>query len=82
MTDGAYINDTIRTKERQAWVKLLHDAGPRAVLECLIAVEHGYDLDDTLKDFARVPTTTYQYMCASDLPIRRYLRVGKWERTT
>ena len=79
---GAFITDTLRTKERQHWVKLLHEAGPRAVLECLLYVSYGYDLDDTLKEFARVPATTYQYISASDLPIRRYPRVGKWERTT
>ena len=33
----------------------LHAAGPRPVLEALIAVDSGQPLDDVLEDFGRIP---------------------------
>ena len=41
--------------KRQRQAPHLHDAGPRPVLEALIAVAAGADLDDVLADFARLP---------------------------
>jgi hypothetical protein len=38
----------------------LHAAGPRPVLEALIAVDSGQPLDDVLEDFARVPADIYR----------------------
>jgi hypothetical protein len=38
----------------------LHAAGPRPVLEALIAVDSGQPLDDVLEDFARIPADIYR----------------------
>ena len=43
----------------------LHAAGPRPVLEALLAVESGQPLDDVLEDFARVPADIYHAVGAS-----------------
>lgn len=45
----------------------LYAAGPRPVLEALIAVQGGADLDDVLADFARVPVSTYHAIGANQL---------------
>ena len=42
----------------------LHAAGPRPVLEALIAVDRGQPLDDVLEDFARIPTDIYRAVFA------------------
>ena len=39
--------------------------GPRPVLEALIAVADGHDLDWTLENSARLPSTYYHIMGAS-----------------
>lgn len=44
-----------RSPRRQRQVLHLHRCGPRAILECLIAVERGQPVDDVLADFARLP---------------------------
>jgi hypothetical protein len=38
----------------------LHAAGPRPVLEALIAVDSGQPLDDVLEDFGRLPADLYR----------------------
>jgi len=43
----------------------LHAAGPRPVLEALIAVDSGQPLDDVLEDFARIPADIYRAVGAS-----------------
>ena len=43
----------------------LHAAGPRPVLEALIAVADGADLDWTLENSARLPSSYYHIMGAS-----------------
>ena len=47
-----------RTADRQRQVVHLHAAGPRPVLEALLAVAAG-DLDAVLTDFVRVPIRIY-----------------------
>jgi hypothetical protein len=43
----------------------LHAAGPRPVLEALLAVESGQDLDAVLEDFGRIPADIYHAVGAS-----------------
>jgi hypothetical protein len=52
----------------------LYAAGPRPVLEALIAVQGDADLDDVLAGFARVPVSTYHAIGANQLPIDRILQ--------
>jgi hypothetical protein len=49
-----------RSARRMQLCKHLHAAGPRPVLEALIAVQSGQDLDDVLEDFARIPASVYR----------------------
>jgi hypothetical protein len=37
----------------------LHAAGPRPVLEALIAVDSGQPLDEVLEEFGRIPVDIY-----------------------
>jgi hypothetical protein len=60
--------------ERQRLVRHLHDAGPRPVLEALLAVANGGDLDEVLADIARLPVSIYHAMGANELPIDRVLQ--------
>ena len=53
---------------RQRLVSHLHAAGPRPVLEALLEVAAGADLDRTLERFARVPVATYHALGADQLP--------------
>jgi hypothetical protein len=62
---------TKRNTRRQRQIAHLHAAGPRPVMEALLAVEAGQDLDDVLADFARVAISTYQMVGADELPIDR-----------
>ena len=57
-----------RNARRQRQTAHLHAAGPRPVLEALIAIEKGQPLDDVLADFARVPVATYHALGASEFP--------------
>jgi hypothetical protein len=59
-----------RSQQRQALVAHLHAAGPRPVLEALIAVEAGQPLDVVLADFARLRAAAYRAVGADQLPIR------------
>ena len=63
-----------RNTKRQRQARHLHDAGPRPVLEALLAVQGGADLDAVLADFARIPVSTYHAIGANELPIDRVLQ--------
>ena len=69
-----------RNSKRQRLVAHLHDAGPRPVLEALISVAHGNDLDQVLADFGRVAVAAYRAVGASELPISKPLAVVKGGR--
>ncbi len=51
---GAQASVPVTAVWRQRAAARLHDLGPRPVLEALIAVAAGGDLDDVLADFARL----------------------------
>jgi len=57
-----------RSSRRQHLAKHLHRCGPRHVLEALIAIEAGQDLDVVLEDFARLQPETYASVGADRLP--------------
>jgi hypothetical protein len=69
-----------RSPRRQRLVSHLHDAGPRPVLEALLAVEAGAQLDQVLEDFARVPISIYRAVGASDLAIGQMIVVEEGGR--
>jgi len=48
-----------RSARRQRLSARLHAAGPRPVLEALLAVESGQPLDEVLEDFGRIPADVY-----------------------
>ena len=58
-------SDSKRAPRRQYLAERLHAAGPRPVLEALLAVADGHDLDWTLEDSARIPSSVYRIMGAS-----------------
>ena len=49
----------MRSARRMRLCAHLHAAGPRPVLEALIAVDSGQPLDDVLEDFGRIPADIY-----------------------
>jgi hypothetical protein len=53
----------------------LHAAAPRPVLECLLEIAAGRNLDESLADFARVPIETYRAIGADRLTINLPLTV-------
>ena len=55
----------MRSARRMRLSSHLHAAGPRPVLEALIAVESGQALDEVLEDFGRVPADIYHAVGAS-----------------
>jgi hypothetical protein len=59
----------MRSARRRHLCARLHSAGPRPVLEALIAVESGQDLDYVLEDFGRIPADLYYALGADELPI-------------
>lgn len=61
--------DTRRTLLRQYRVLHLCSLGPRPVLEALLAVEAGSDLDDVLKSYDRADSAVYRAVGADRLPI-------------
>jgi hypothetical protein len=73
MTDVNNFKNERNTK-RQNQVAHIYRAGPRPVLEALLAVSAGENLDDVLADFARVPVSTYHMIGADELPIDRRLQ--------
>jgi hypothetical protein len=60
-----------RNNRRQRLAAHLHAAGARPILEALLDVASGRDLDETLADFGRVAVSTYKMVGADALPIRR-----------
>lgn len=64
-----------RTPRRQRLASHIHAAGPRPVLEALLAVEAGRPLDEVLEDFARVPVAMYVAVGADCLAIDNFLVV-------
>jgi ABC-type hemin transport system substrate-binding protein len=58
-----------RTSRRQYLVRHLVACGPRPVLEALIAVAGGADLDATLEDYARLSPEIFAAVDADVLPI-------------
>jgi hypothetical protein len=60
-----------RNARRQRLVLHLHQAGPRVVLEAMLELEQGHDLDDVLEDFGRLTVETYHAVGADILPIQR-----------
>jgi len=63
-----------RNDKRQRQVAHLYAAGPRPVLEALLAVAAGQSIDDVLADFSRIPSTTYHLIGASELPMDRKMQ--------
>jgi hypothetical protein len=57
-----------RSARRRYLCDHLHSAGPRPVLEALLAVESGQDLDAVLEDFGRIPADIYRAVGASSFP--------------
>jgi hypothetical protein len=58
----------MRSPRRRYLSARLHSAGPRPVLEALLAVESGQDLDAVLEDFGRLPADVYHAVGASHFP--------------
>ena len=58
-----------RNSRRQYLVQHLHAAGPRPVLEALLEVEAGRDLDCVLERYAEIPIGVYRAVGADTLPI-------------
>lgn len=54
-----------RSARRRRLCTHLHSAGPRPVLEALLAVQGGQCLDEVLEDFGRVPSDIYHAVGAS-----------------
>jgi hypothetical protein len=69
-----------RSDRRQQLALHLHQAGPRPVLEALIAVEAGQPLDAVLADFARLPAAAYRSVGADRLPIRSLAVIKRGRR--
>jgi hypothetical protein len=57
-----------RNTRRQLQAAHIHDCGKRPVLEALLAVAAGADLDEVLADFCRLPPEIYQAIGADILP--------------
>ncbi len=57
--------------KRQRQVARLHSLGPRPVLEALVEVEAGADLDSVLADFARLDPETVRQLGGDQFPPAR-----------
>jgi hypothetical protein len=66
---NAIWRDLNRTPRPQRLVKRLIECGERPVLEALLAVDAGQDLDVVLEEFCRLSPETYQAVGADALPI-------------
>jgi|SRR4029077_5822401 hypothetical protein len=64
-----YFHYKARNARRQRLAAHLHRCGARPVLEALVAVELGQQLDDVLDSFARIPVRIYHALGANELPI-------------
>ena len=59
-----------RNLQRFNVARHVHAAGPRPVLEALLAVEQGKPLDAVLEDFGQaVPARVYHEVGADDFPV-------------
>src|SRR5262249_30302830 len=58
-----------RNPRRQRLARQLHDAGPRPVLEALIEVAAGVELDLVLNRYARIPVEIYHALGANRLAV-------------
>jgi hypothetical protein len=68
-------DQSIRTARRQRLCKHLHAAGPRPVLEALLAVDSGQPLDDVLEAYVRIPSSFFHILGASSFArIRAVIR--------
>jgi hypothetical protein len=65
-----------RSARRQHLVRHLHAAGPRPVLEALIEVAAGNDLDAVLQRYARIPVRIYHAQGADRLLIHIVTVIG------
>jgi hypothetical protein len=54
-----------RNARRQRLCKHLHAAGPRPVMEALLAVDGGQPLDHVLEDYGRIPSSFFSILRAS-----------------
>jgi hypothetical protein len=63
--------DLNRTSRRQRQVRHLYKCGPRPVLEALIAVDAGQDLDVVLEDFCRLQPKIYHAVGADESPFEQ-----------
>ncbi len=59
-----------RNARRVRLAEHLHRCGSRPVLEAMLDVAAGRDLDETLEDFARVPVEVYAAVGADAFPIK------------
>ncbi|SRR5258708_4849401 len=69
-----------RSPRRQHLARHLHQCGPRPVLEALLAVDSGQDLDVVLEDFARLQPDIYAAVGADTLPIDEVAIIGGGRR--
>jgi len=56
-----------RSPRRRRLVRHVHRSGARPVLEALLAVADGGDLDDVLAEFGRIPAEVYRLLGANGL---------------
>jgi hypothetical protein len=56
---------SLRDARRQRLCKHLHAAGPRPVLEALLAVDCGQPLDDVLEEYVRIPSSFFSILGGS-----------------
>jgi hypothetical protein len=66
----------IRTARRRRLCKHLHAAGPRPVLEALLAVDSGQPLDDVLEEYVRIPSSFFSILGASSFARIRAVITG------
>jgi hypothetical protein len=63
------LHNSQRTPRRQHLVRHLHRAGARPVLEAMLEVSTGRDLDQVLERYGKIPLEVYRALGASMLPI-------------
>jgi hypothetical protein len=59
---GSKFAEIVASPRRQRAAEYLHDLGPRPVLEALVEVEAGADLDRVLADFAQIDIETVRQL--------------------
>jgi hypothetical protein len=63
------LHNSQRTPRRQYLVRHLHRAGARPVLEAMLEISGGHDLDQVLERYGKIPVEVYCAIGASMLPI-------------